>query len=147
MVGSPEGVETLDKELYDASLSDGRIIYTGQVSEVEKYFSAMDVLVFPSYREGFGNVVMEAGAMGTPAIISDIPGPVDAVIAGETALLVPTRDADALLLAMQRMQDASLRERLSTGSAAFVRGAFDEKILNKHILKRKNELLGRVTNE
>ncbi|MBQ7357065.1 MAG: glycosyltransferase family 4 protein [Clostridia bacterium] len=147
MVGSPEGVETLDKELYDASLSDGRIIYTGQVSEVEKYFSAMDVLVFPSYREGFGNVVMEAGAMGTPAIISDIPGPIDAVIAGETALLVPPRDADALLLAMQRMQDASLRERLSTGSATFVRGAFDEKILNKHILDRKNELLGRVTNE
>ena len=107
----------------------------------------MDVLVFPSYREGFGNVVMESAAMGTPAIISDIPGPIDAVVAGRTALLVPPKDADMLLSAMRNMQDAALRERLAACGVDFVRGAFDEKILLKHILNRKNELLGRVTNE
>ncbi|MFQ6827728.1 MAG: glycosyltransferase [Faecalimonas sp.] len=48
------------------------------VSDIEKYYAAIDVLILPSYREGFGNVVIEAGAVGTPAIVSNIPGPIDA---------------------------------------------------------------------
>ena len=147
MVGGVEGAEGLDKELYEASLSDERIIYTGQVSDVEKYFSAMDTLVFPSYREGFGNVVMEAAAMGTPAIISDIPGPIDAVKVGQTALSVLPKDEKALRFAMTQMADATTRESLASASADFVRSAFDERILLKHILDRKNELLGVKTNE
>lgn len=147
MVGGVEGAEGLDKELYEASLSDERIIYTGQVSDVEKYFSAMDTLVFPSYREGFGNVVMEAAAMGTPAIISDIPGPIDAVKVGQTALSVLPKDEKALRFAMMQMTDATTRESLASASADFVRSAFDERILLKHILDRKNELLGVKTNE
>lgn len=147
MVGGVEGAEGLDRALYEASLSDKRIIYTGQVSDVEKYFSAMDTLVFPSYREGFGNVVMEAAAMGTPAIISDIPGPIDAVKVGQTALSVLPKDEKALRFAMTQMTDATTRESLASASADFVRSAFDERILLKHILDRKNELLGVKTNE
>ena len=143
MVGRVEEEQSLDKELYEASLKDERIIYTGQVSDVEKYFSAMDTLVFPSYREGFGNVVMEAAAMGTPAIISDIPGPIDAVRVGKTALTVPPKDATMLLMAMEKMKDESVRNAFASSCAEFVRGAFDERILMKHILERKNTLLGR----
>ena len=147
MVGNVEEEETLDKELYLSSLSDENTKYVGKVSDVEKYFAAIDVLLFPSYREGFGNVVMEAAAMGTPAIISDIPGPTDAVIPDETALVIPSHSAEALALAMEKMKDRDLRKRLSRNAVSFVRGAFDQNVLMEHILNRKNELLGRNINE
>ena len=72
IVGPQEGIQTLNPTLYAQSLENENIRYIGAVQDVEKYYCAMDVLVFPSYREGFGNVVMEAAAMGTPAIISKI---------------------------------------------------------------------------
>lgn len=147
MVGNKEDVALLDQELYERSLTDNTVIYTGLVSDVEKYYSAIDVLVFPSYREGFGNVVMEAAAMGTPAIISDIPGPIDAVKAEETALTVPSHNADQLRNAMERLKDDTLRWRLAANAVKFVRESFDQEILMKRILERKNKLLGRINNE
>ena len=47
--------------------------------QVEKYLSAMDCYILPSYREGFGMGTIEAEAMGVPVIVTDIPGPIDAV--------------------------------------------------------------------
>lgn len=58
------------------------------VSDIERYFAMIDVLVLPSYREGFGNVVIEAAAVGTPAIVSNIPGPIDTIDAGNEQLFL-----------------------------------------------------------
>lgn len=55
-----------------------------------------DLLCLPSYREGFGTVVIEAAAMGTPAIGTDIYGLSDAIVNGETGVLVPVKDSAAL---------------------------------------------------
>ena len=141
IVGPQEGIQTLNPTLYAQSLENENIRYIGAVQDVEKYYCAMDVLVFPSYREGFGNVVMEAAAMGTPAIISNIPGPIDAVQEGQTALLVPPRDAAALQAAMQKLVNAPLTQELSVGAADYVREQFNQDILNEHILQTKLALL------
>ena len=141
MVGAIEGIDTLNKEDYEASLENKNVIYTGMVSEVEKYYCAMDVLLFPSYREGFGNVVMEAGAMGTTAIISDIPGPIDAIKDGVSAIKIPSRNENALLEAMKRTLDSHLREELSHNAIQFIRESFDQKILMQKILERKLNLI------
>lgn len=141
MVGSFENVTSLNQRLYQASLTDERIIYTGSTAEVEKYYSAMDVLLLPSYREGFGNVVIEAAAMGTPAIVSNIPGPIDAVVPNKTAWLVEPRSADNLREAMQQAMKADSAQ-VGMDAAEFVRTHFDSKVLNEHILRRKMELLG-----
>jgi glycosyltransferase involved in cell wall biosynthesis len=58
--------------------------------------AAMDLLVLPTYREGLGNVLLEAGAMGLPVIASRTTGCVDAVVDGRTGTLVPPRDVAAL---------------------------------------------------
>ena len=141
MVGPQEGIETLDQERYQMSLRDENIIYTGLVSDVEKYYCAIDVLIFPSYREGFGNVVMEAAAMGTPSIVSNIPGPIDAVKENETALIVAPRDSEALYQAMVKMLDGELRAHLSKNAVRFVTESFDQEILMQRILERKLQLL------
>ncbi|MBI4754380.1 MAG: glycosyltransferase family 4 protein [Betaproteobacteria bacterium] len=81
--------------------------------EPERYLAAADVLVLPSYREGFGMVVIEAGAVGLPAIASRIYGVTDAVEEGRTGLLFQPGDVPALRAAMQHLlDDAPLREEL-----------------------------------
>jgi glycosyltransferase involved in cell wall biosynthesis len=142
MVGPMEDVESLNAEQYQQSLSNENVIYTGSVKEIEKYFCAMDVLVFPSYREGFGNVVMEAAAMGTTSIVANIPGPVDIVRADHTALLVEPRDAKDLQHTMQELfTDREKTERLSNNAVEHVALHFDQEILMQHILETKNTLL------
>jgi glycosyltransferase involved in cell wall biosynthesis len=75
----------------------------GYVSQPEEYLAISDVLCLPSYREGFGTVVIEAAAMGVPAIGTNISGLVDAIADGETGLLVPPRDIKSLAQAMETL--------------------------------------------
>lgn len=99
--------------------TDG-IIRAPFTAHPEVAVAAADYLVLPSHREGFGVVILEAAAMGLPAIGCDIYGLKDAVADGETGLLVPVRDPDALCVAMGRLTvDAELRARL--GAAALKR--------------------------
>lgn len=77
------------------------IIAVGQQDDVRPYYAEADALVFPSYREGFPNVVIEAGAMGLPSIVTDINGSREIIIEGENGVIIPSRDEDALFNAMK----------------------------------------------
>jgi glycosyltransferase involved in cell wall biosynthesis len=69
----------------------------------------MDVLVLPTYREGFPNVVLEAQAAGKPAVVTNATGAVDSVVDGVTGLIVPMRDTGALAAALTKLlNDSSL---------------------------------------
>ena len=97
----------------------------------ETYMAIADVLCLPSYREGFGTVVIEAAAMGLPTVGSDIYGLTDAVLNEETGLLVPPKDGDALAVAISRLLDDSvLRNKM--GEAARLRAhlLFDQQKIN-----------------
>lgn len=84
----------------------------GLTDKAEAYLDASDVLCLPSYREGFGTVVVEAAAMGLPAIVSRIYGLSDAVVDNLTGVLFPVGDIEALYEAMSRLLDPGLRLRL-----------------------------------
>lgn len=73
----------------------------GQQCDVRPFFASADALVFPSYREGFPNVVIEAGAMGLPSIVTDINGSREIIIDGENGMIVPSKNAEALYQAMK----------------------------------------------
>lgn len=140
MVGPVEGSETLDKNYYEKSKLNKKIIYTGKVSNVEKYFSAIDVLLLPSYREGFGNVIIEAAAMGTPSIVSNIPGPIDAVKKDETAFIVEKKNEKDLYYAMNKIRNIDYK-KMGSDAYKFVSSEFDSSILNKKILERKDNII------
>lgn len=140
LVGAEEGLDTLDQQLLQKAKSHPDIIFQGPVTDVERYFAVIDVLLLPSYREGFGNVVIEAAAVGTPSIISNIPGPIDAVDPGKTALVVPVKSVSKLENAMEQ----AWKEResgMGETCAQFVRTHFDSEKLCKKILERKSELI------
>ncbi len=140
MVGFTDEVDTLDQALYQQSLENPDIIYTGPVTDVEKYFAAIDCLLLPSYREGFGNVVIEAAAMGTPAIVSNIPGPIDASENKKTALWVAPKDCNALFDAMEEMKKRA--NEMQKDCITFATEKFDQELLNVEIKKRKDYLMG-----
>jgi glycosyltransferase involved in cell wall biosynthesis len=73
----------------------------GAQKDVRPFYEQSDVLVFPSYREGFPNVVIEAGAMELPSIVTDINGSREIIEDGRNGLIVPARDEQALFEAMK----------------------------------------------
>jgi len=72
----------------------------GFQKDVRPYFSISDCLVFPSYREGFPNVVMQAGALGLPAIVSNINGCNEIIIEGDNGNIIPVKNVPELRQAM-----------------------------------------------
>ncbi len=90
-----------EKSLLDKLKDDKKVIFSGWVEDVAPLMALMDMLVLPSYREGFGMVLIEAASMSIPTIATIIPGCVDAIKNGETGILVPPRNSKALMEAMK----------------------------------------------
>lgn len=141
-IGSKEGIETIDPQLYDRALKNPQILFLDAVQDIEKYYAALDILLLPSYREGFGNVVIEAAAMGTPAIVTKIPGPTDASIRNKTAFWVKKNDYKSLIMAMKFCLDNPEKiDEMEIECVRFVKENFDQEVLNEKILERKKTLL------
>lgn len=103
LVGREEcELDPLKPETLAAIDSCEAIETVGQQRDVRPWLAAADALVFPSYREGFPNVVIEAGAMNLPSIVTDINGSREIIIEGENGTIIPPRDQDALYDAMSR---------------------------------------------
>jgi glycosyltransferase involved in cell wall biosynthesis len=108
----------------------------------EAFMSIADVLCLPSYREGFGTVVIEAAAMGLPTVGSDIYGLADAVVNEETGLLVPPRDAEALAVAISRLlENKPLRIRMGESARRRAWAQFDSKNINLQMAEAYDSLL------
>jgi glycosyltransferase involved in cell wall biosynthesis len=104
-----------------------RMLIHGFTPAPERYLAAADFLCLPSYREGFPMVILEAAASGLPSIGSQIYGVRDAIVDGETGLLVPPGDAAQLAAAMSRLAcDEEMRRRLASAARARVEREFSQ---------------------
>ena len=140
-IGDIYDEDPVEKELLDWAKSSDRVIFTGRVLDVEHYVAGFDVLVHPSYREGLGMVLQEAGAMGIPCITTDIPGPKEFGIPGETGLLVKSMDADDLLEKMQDLyEDREKLKRFSTATYQMVKDRYERGVMINRILEDRNDL-------
>ena len=110
LVGDTEPHDPLPSNVLDRLRTDPRIHWTGWRDNLAEVYGAMDLLVLPSYREGFPVVALEAAAMALPVVATRVPGTVDAVQHGITGLLVDPRDSHALAKAIGRyLLDPQLR--------------------------------------
>ncbi|WP_111709656.1 glycosyltransferase family 4 protein [Lutibacter citreus] len=96
-----QDLDPLKKETIHSIKNNPSIISVGYQQDVRPYFAISDVLVFPSYREGFPNVVMQAGAMGLPSIVTNINGCNEIVVEGKNGWVIPVKNTEAILSAMR----------------------------------------------
>lgn len=115
----------------------------GRQSDVRPWLAASDCHVLASYREGFPNVVIEAGALGLPQIVTDINGANEIVEDGQNGIIVPSRDADALFKAMQRMlADSALRARLADNARPLVASRFEQSYVRRCLYDFYEDVIG-----
>jgi glycosyltransferase involved in cell wall biosynthesis len=108
----------------------------------EAYMAITDILCLPSYREGFGTVVIEAAAMGVPTVGTAIYGLSDAVVQGETGLLVPPRNADELAAALDKLlSNRPLRTKMGAAARRRANDKFDAAIFNQLVVDEYLSLL------
>ena len=105
-------------------------------------YAAADCFVFPSYREGFPNTVLEAGAMGLPSIVTDINGSREIIVQGENGVVIPPKDADALYQAMLDMiRYKAARERMASNARKMIASRFEQSFVRKCLLDYYDEVL------
>lgn len=91
-----EELDPVNKKTSIQIKENNNIIYTKWVNDVRPYLSIANVLTFPSYREGFPNVVLQAGAMGLPSLVTDINGNNEIIIEGQNGTIIPPKDTNTL---------------------------------------------------
>lgn len=142
LVGPQES--TLDP-LSDATLAEIEtnpdIEAVGRQNDVRPWLAASDALVFPSYREGFPNVVIEAGAMGLPSIVTDINGSREIVVHGENGVVVPTRDVVALAAAMRQMiADRDMRMAQAAAARPMIASRYEQSYVRRCLREYYKEI-------
>lgn len=105
-------------------------------------YAAADCFVFPSYREGFPNTVLEAGAMGLPSIVTDINGSREIIVQGENGIIIPPRDADALYETMLDMiRNKPARDRMAANARKMIASRFEQGFVRKCLMDYYDEIL------
>ena len=106
------------------------VTFVGERTDMPAVYSALDVFVLASHREGFSRASMEAAACGVAMVLTDIRGCREVGTTEEHLLLTPAGDAEAMTYAVQRLlDDAHLRERLGRAAAERARGHFDQRVV------------------
>lgn len=110
--------------------------------ELLAYYAASDCFVMPSYREGFPNTVLEAGAMGLPSIVTDINGSREIIVEGENGMIVAPRDESALYEAMQKMLTSNdKREEMACNTRKMIADRFEQGFVRKCLYEFYDEIL------
>lgn len=130
----PETLERIDR-------GEG-IEAVGKQSDVKSFYTDADALVFPSYREGFPNVVIEAGAMGLPSIVTDINGSREIIINGQNGIIVPPQDEEALYQAMKLfVEDPELAKSLAGNARSLIASRYEQGYVRKCLYDYYHEIL------
>lgn len=136
-----EKLDPVAPKAKDFFMNCKQVELVGWQDDIRPFLAASDVFVFPSYREGFPNVVIQAGAMDLPSIVTDINGCNEIVFNGVNGLIVPSRNVERLYEAMKKMiDDENLRNNMSQKARKTVADLFERKYVWSEIKKFYSEL-------
>lgn len=126
----------ISKEALFEIQHNSKIISTGYQDEVRDYFALANVLVFPSYREGFPNVVLQAGAMGLPSIVSNINGCNEIIINNYNGIIIPIKNEITIFDAMQLLlEDEMIYHSLQSNARLSIENRYNQQLVWKALLE------------
>lgn len=118
------------------------ICYMGYQNDVRPFLVASDALVFPSYREGFPNVVIQAGAMGLPAIVTDINGCNEIVLPDLNGVIIPSKDEQALYGSMKYFASHPVEvERMAANARPLIASRYEQRIVWNALLDEYKSII------
>lgn len=136
-----EELDPLLPETLNDIESNNNILSVGWQSDVRTYLAIANALVFPSYREGFPNVVMQAGAMGLPSIVTDINGCNEIIIDNENGVIIPPKDENKLFEAMLSFIDNPFMvERMASNSRKLIVDRYEQRVVWNALLEEYRRL-------
>jgi glycosyltransferase involved in cell wall biosynthesis len=145
--GSEETLDPLSSETKEIIQQNKRIDWVGHQSDIRPFLAASDAFVFPSYREGFPNGVLEAGALGLPAIVTDINGCNEIIIQGENGEIIPPRDENALYEKMKEwVEQPEKLAAMASKARGMVESRFEQSMVWNALLLEYKRLLDRAGN-
>ena len=114
----------------------------GRQKDVRPFYAQADALVFPSYREGFPNVVIEAGAMNLPSIVTDINGSRDIIVDGQNGVIIPSQDEEALYEAMKRFVEyPDVVAQLAANARSMIASRFEQSFVRQCLYDFYHEIM------
>ncbi len=135
-------IDPLHSETLSKIENNTNILNVGFQSDVRPFFAISNCLVFPSYREGFPNVVMQAGAMGLPCIVTNINGCNEIIIDGENGLIIPTKDVKSLYNSMRKISlNHDFYQNAKCKSRPMIQSRYEQKMVWEEILNEYRILL------
>src|SRR5690606_36713557 len=141
LVGSPDpgNPASITQAQFEQWKQEGIVECLGERSDVAQLYQQAHIVVLPSYREGLPKSLVEAAACGRAVVTTDVPGCRDAITPGQTGLLVPVRDAQALAEAVVSLAHDDVRRRdMGRAGRELAESEFDiRKIAHKHVLLYK----------
>ncbi|WP_372756414.1 glycosyltransferase family 4 protein [Mariniflexile sp.] len=142
LVGTYESeLDPLNEEVLAIIKTNNFIISTGWIDDVLPYYAIANALAFPSYREGFPNVVMQAAAMELPCIVTDINGCNEIIKHEETGIIIPVKNELALYNAMEFiLNNKAFAKNMGIKSRVFIKENFERQVVWNALLAEYNNL-------
>ena len=143
-VGAIESQDPVPPPILEQLQADPRVRFCGHVEDPVLLYAIMDILVLPTYREGFPVSILEAAAMRLPVVATAVDGCTEAVMDGATGILVPPRDAAELTQAISRLvADPHLRSQMGEAGRQRVRKDFSPQLICQELYGNYIELLNK----
>jgi glycosyltransferase involved in cell wall biosynthesis len=142
LVGDYEAdLDPLTPKTLEVIQNNSAILTTGFQADVRPYFALANALIFPSYREGFPNVVMQAGAMGLPCIVTNINGCNEIINEGINGVIVSVKNTASLLLSMNEfVENSQLFVQLQTTSRSMIATRYNQQVIWEAIKNEYDQL-------
>ena len=142
LVGDYDNAGTIRSDIIERIEHSTNIKHIPFTNELERYYAAMDVFCSLSYREGFGLVVIEAGSIGTPAIVSNVPGQLDTIKDGVTGVLAEVKNVESIRSCMEMfINNPHKAKEMGVNAVAYIAENYDSKKLFDKLAEHRNQLI------
>lgn len=138
--GFDNNIDPLNPETIQEIKNNNNILYQGYQKDIRPFLAISNALVFPSYREGFPNVVMQAGAMELPAIVTDINGSNEIIQTGNNGIIIPSKNINRLRDAMKELKNnKELYQLLKSNSRPMIKNRYQQNVVWEALLEEYNK--------